>query len=153
MRTVKVRIFEKNEGFVNDLIDFLMNQPSEFSKTIRRDNFINEVLSINEELKKHEILRDLSPIRIGTIENSFDACGKNYESTKEGLSISKITHILHNIIVESRNDFYGTIKILDTPNGKTYSTLDKNDIILMPIYNRENKIVRFDIDIDINKAA
>jgi hypothetical protein len=25
MKTIKVRIFEKNEGFVNDLINFLMN--------------------------------------------------------------------------------------------------------------------------------
>jgi hypothetical protein len=158
MKTIKVRIFEKNEGFVNDLINFLMKNSYEFSKTIKRDNLINEILSIDKKLKKDDLsvftLRDLSPIKIGITESEFDRCGKNYEFPNEDiLNISKITHSLQYITVESRDEFYGTIKILDTPQGKPLKSLEEEDIILKPIYNRDNKIVRFDIDININNAA
>ena len=160
MKTIKVKIFEKNEGFVNDLINFLMKNSDEFSKTIKRDNFINEMLSIDKKLKKDDLsvftLRDLSPIKIGITENGFDTIyyGKNYESPKEDiLNIVKITHRILDIIVESRDEIYGIIKILDTPQGKPLKSLEEEDIILKPIYNRDNKIVRFDIDININNAA
>jgi len=158
MKTIKVRIFEKNEGFVNDLINFLMKNSYGFSKTIKRDNFINEILSIDKKLKKDDLsvftLRDLSPIKIGIAENGFDICGKNYESPKEDiLNIAKISHALQYITVESRDEIYGIIKILDTPQGKPLKSLEEEDIILKPIYNRDNKIVRFDIDININNAA
>jgi len=158
MKRVKVRIFENNEGFVNDLINFLMKNSDEFSKTIKRDNFINEILSIDENLKKDDFsvftLRDLSPIKIGITENFYDICGKNYESPKEDiLNIGKISHSLQQIIVETRDEIYGIIKILDTPQGKPLKSLEERDMILKPIYNRDNKIVRFDIDININNAA
>ena len=159
MKTIKVRIFEKNEGFVNDLINFLMSNSGEFSKTIKRDNFINEILSIDKKLKKDDLsvftLRDLSPIKIGITDwKLFDICGKNYEFPNEDiLNISKISHSLQYITVESRDEFYGTIKILDTPQGKPLKSLEEIDMILKPIYNRDNKIVRFDIDININNAA
>jgi hypothetical protein len=158
MKTIKVRIFEKNEGFVNDLINFLMRNSGDFSKTITRDNFINEILSIDENQKKDDLsvftLRDLSPIKIGITENEFDICGKNYEFPNEDiLNIGKISHSLQYITVESRNEIYGIIKILDTSQGKPLKSLEEEDIILKPIYNRDNKIVRFDIDININNAA
>jgi len=158
MKTIKVRIFEKNEGFVNDLINFLMKNSGDFSKTIKRDNFINEILSIDKKLKKDDLsvftLRDLSPIKIGITESEFDICGKNYEFPKEDiLNIVKITHSLQHIIVESKDEIYGIIKILDTPQGKPLKSLEERDMILKPIYNRDNKIVRFDIDININNAS
>jgi hypothetical protein len=157
MKTLKVRIFEKNEGFVNEIINFLMSRTSEFSKTIKRDKFINEILSIDKKLQKEDlsmyILRNLSPIKIET-NNSFNVCGKNYESPREYiLNIGKISHNLHHIILDDKDEFYGIIQILNTPCGRLFKSLKEEDIILKPIYNHNKEIVRFDIDFNINKAA
>jgi hypothetical protein len=157
MKTLKVRIFGKNEGFVNEIINFLMSRTSEFSKTIKRDKLIKEILSIDKKLQKEDlsiyILRNLSPIKIET-NNSFSVCGKNYESSREDiLNIGKISHNLHHIILNDKDEFYGIIQILDTQYGRPLKSLEEEDIILKPIYNHNKEIVRFDIDFNINKSA
>ena len=147
MKTVKVRIFQKNEDSLDEIVQFLSNPENsrEFYLKMNRDKLINEILSISEPI--YPSLESLSPI---TLDNKY---GSTYQSKyREVLDASTISHHIKHIVIEN-NTLYGIIDILNTPIGGPIQSLDAEQMVLNPIYNNVGEIITFDIDFNIRKAA
>lgn len=148
MKTVKVRIFRKNEDSMSKIVRFLSNPDNskEFSLKMNRDKAINDILSISSECSSKWLpsLQSLSPI---LLDHKF---GSIYQSKyREIINLSTISHNIKYITVEN-NILFGIIDILDTPYGNPIQSIDPEDIILKPIYsNISDEIVTFDIDFNI----
>lgn len=150
MKTVKVRIFQKNEDSFGEIVQFLSNPDNskEFLLKMNRDKIINEILSIDDSIYDWSpSLKSLSPI---TLDNKY---GSTYQSKyREVINLTTISHHIKYLTVEN-NILFGIINILDTPIGTPIQSINPEDMILNPIYSNVGEIITFDIDFNIRKAA
>jgi hypothetical protein len=133
----KVEIFPKNEGFVDELIVFLLEKSPQFRRSLSIDNILNK----ESPLKNIEYLKKLSPIPLD------EKYGSTFQSHYRNNAPSYISHTIHSIFIDNKK-FYANIELW---------RLDYNELmILRPVYQKEGneyKIGTFDIDYDINNNA
>lgn len=104
-------------------------------KDFFRDQVINEILS-----EKTKIEETISTV-------NFNIFGSTYQGkgTRDGVDFKYASHVVQNIILEN-GEFYGMVKILDTPMGRPLNNFEEGEYKLIPIYNSEGEISSFDID-------
>jgi len=136
MELHKIKIFPKNEDFLNDIIYFLIEK----SPTIRREFSINNIL--NEESSQFNFLNENSSFELDNV------YGSTFQGTywRDSSQIYAITHTINSILFEG-DIFYGIVEL--SKNIK-YET----NLILRPIYYKPKnsdkfKLGTFDIDYDI----
>lgn len=134
----KVEIFPKNEGFIDELIVFLLEKSPQFKRELSIDNILNQ----ESPLKNIDYLKKISTI---LVENS---CGSTFQSYHRNDGPSYISHTIHSISVEE-NRYYANIEMIW---GLEYNEF----MILRPVYQKETngyKIGTFDIDYNISNNA
>jgi hypothetical protein len=132
MELHKVKIFPKNEDFLNEIIDFLI----ENSKVFKREFSINNIL--NESHSPPHLIEKLSPILLD------EKHGSTFQSYYRYNRTSYISHTIHSISIDEDN-YYANIELW---------RLAHNDLmILRPVYYKNNEdrycIGTFDLDYDI----
>lgn len=100
-----------------------------------RDQIINEILS-----EKTNIEDSVSTVNLNLFGGTFQGKG-----TRNFFELKYASHVVQNIIIEN-GEFYGMVKILDTPMGRPLNNFKEEEYKLIPIYNSEGKISSFDID-------
>jgi len=137
MELHKVKIFPKNEDFLNEMIDFLI----ENSKVFKREFSIDNIL--NEEHSLPNLVERISPIPID------EKYGSTFQSHYRNSEPSYISLTIHSISIDEDN-YYANIELW---------RLAHNDMmILRPVYHKpkgsnEYKIGTFDLDYDISNNA
>jgi hypothetical protein len=140
---MKIKIRQSGENFKSDMWEFIRNYSNEIGKMLRRDEFINEVFSIEDN---------------DTIDDKFEKIGSipvlAYGTTYQGLGTRNFTdlgYVSHEIIEVSFEEgvFYGEIKMLNTPIGRPLKNLNVDEVELVPIYNSDGKISFFDLDLNV----
>ena len=139
MELHKIKIFPKNEDFLNEMIDFLIEK----SPTIKREFSINNIL--NEEsspLNFQDFLKKASSFELDNV------YGSSFQGTywRNNSQIYAISHTINSIVVEE-DIFYGIVEL--SKNIKY-----EPNLILRPIYYKSKdsdkfKLGTFDIDYDI----
>jgi len=132
MELHKVKIFPKNEDFLNEMIDFFIENSKVFKREFSIDNILNENHSLPNLVEK------ISPI---PVESSY---GSTFQSYYRDNAPSYISHTIHSISIEG-NNYYANIELW---------RLAHNDLmILRPVYYKNNEdrycIGTFDLDYDI----
>ena len=135
----KIKIFPKNEDFLNEMFDFLIER----SPTIKREFSINNILN-----------QETSPLNFGDFlrENSVfemdNVYGSSFQGTywRDNSQIYAISHTINSIMFEE-DIFYGIVEL--SKNIKY-----EPNLILRPIYYKPKdsdkfKLGTFDIDYDI----
>jgi hypothetical protein len=139
MELHKIKIFPKNEDFLNKMIDFLIEK----SPTIKREFSINNILN-----------QETSPLNFGDFlqENSVfemdNVYGSSFQGTywRDNSQIYAISHTINSIMFEE-DIFYGIVEL--SKNIKY-----EPNLILRPIYYKPKdsdkfKLGTFDLDYDI----
>jgi hypothetical protein len=139
MELHKIKIFPKNEDFLNEMFDFLIEK----SPTIKREFFINNIL--NQEtspLNFQDFLRENSVFELDNV------YGSSFQGThwRDNSQIYAISHTINSIVFEE-DIFYGIVEL--SKNIKY-----EPNLILRPIYYKPRdsdnfKLGTFDIDYDI----
>ena len=133
MELHKVKIFPKNKDFLNEMIDFLV----ENSKVFKREFSINNIL--NEDHPLPNLAKKLSTIPLD------EKYGSTFQSHYRNNEPSYISLTIHSISIDE-NNYYANIELW---------RLAYNDLmILRPVYHKpkgssEYKIGTFDLDYDI----
>jgi len=133
MELHKIKIFPKNEDFLNEMIDFFIKN----SKVFRREFSIDNIL--NEEHSLPNLIEKSSPIPID------EKYGSTFQSHYRDNEPSYISHTIHSISID-KDKYYANIELW---------RLAYNDLmILRPVYHKpkgssEYKIGTFDLDYDI----
>ena len=133
MELHKVKIFPKNEDFLNEMIDFFIENSKVFKREFSIDNILNEEHSLPNLIEK------LSPIPID------EKYGSTFQSHYRNNQPSYISHTIHSISIDE-DKYYANIELW---------RLAYNDLmILRPVYHKpkgsgEYKIGTFDLDYDI----
>ena len=133
MELHKVKIFPKNEDFLNEMIDFFIENSKVFKREFSIDNILNEEHSLPNLIQK------LSPI---PIDKKY---GSTFQSHYRDNEPSYISHTIHSISIDE-DIYYANIELW---------RLAYNDLmILRPVYRKpkessEYKIGTFDLDYDI----
>ena len=94
-----------------------------------RDQVINEILS-----EKTNIEDSISTVYLNLYGSTFQGKG-----TRNVFDLKYASHVVQNIIIEN-GEFYGMVKILDTPMGRPLNNFKEEEYKLIPIYNSEGKI-------------
>ena len=137
MELHKVKIFPKNEDFLNEMIDFFIENSKVFKREFSIDNILNEEHSLPNLIEK------LSPIPID------EKYGSTFQSHYRDNEPSYISHTIHSISIDD-DIYYANIELW---------RLAYNDLmILRPVYRKpkessEYKIGTFDLDYDISNNA
>jgi hypothetical protein len=135
MELHKIKIFPKNEDFLNEIIDFFNENSKVFKREFSIDNILNEPHSLPHLIEK------LSPIPID------EKYGSTFQSHYRDNEPSYISHTIHSISIDE-DKYYANIELW---------RLEYNDLmILRPVYQKskssnEYKIGTFDLDYDITK--
>ena len=133
----KVEIFPKNEGFIDELIVFLLEKSPQFRREFSIDNILNQ----EPPLKNIEYLKEISET---PVDNSY---GSTFQSYHRNDGPSYISHTIHSISIEE-NKYYANIELW---------SIEYNELmILRPVYRKETnvyKIGTFDIDYNISNNA
>lgn len=132
----KVEIFQKNDTFFQDLVDFIFEK----SPTLRRDNFIGNIL--NESTSIYNDINYLKNLGFVDLENVY---GSTYQSSfRSNDNIYAISHIIERIEFLN-DDVYGIVK-----PSEYGDVIDFDKGILRPVYYSDKdfkmKIATFDID-------
>jgi hypothetical protein len=132
MELHKVKIFPKNEDFLNEMINFFIENSKVFKREFSIDNILNEEHSLPNLIEK------LSPI---PIDKKY---GSTFQSHYRDNEPSYISHTIHSISIDEDN-YYVNIELW---------RLAYNDLmILRPVYYKNNEdrycIGTFDLDYDI----
>lgn len=136
----KVEIFQKNETFLDDLVEFIFEK----SPSLKRDNFIDDILNKSDSVNKnYDYIKKIGRIEL---DNVF---GSTFQSSyRSNDNIYAISHIIK--YLEFENDsIHGIIE-----HSQYGELLDFEKDILMPVYFKERedskfKIATFDIDFNI----
>jgi hypothetical protein len=133
MELHKIKIFPKNEDFLNEMIDFFI----ENSKVFKREFSIDNIL--NESHPPPHLIQKLSPIPID------EKYGSTFQSHYRNNEPSYISLTIHSISIEGDN-YYANIELWRL----AYNEM----MILRPVYHKpkgtsEYKIGTFDLDYDI----
>jgi hypothetical protein len=132
----KVEIFPKNEGFIDEIFEYLLENSPIFKREFSIDNILNEVCPLTN-------LQKLSPIEIS------EKYGSTFQSHYRDNEPSYISHTIHSIYIDE-NKYYANIELW---------RLDYHELmILRPVYHKlkgsnEYKIGTFDIDYNISNNA
>jgi len=133
MELHKIKIFPKNEDFLNELIEYLFENSKVFKREFSIDNILNESHSLPNLVKK------LSPIPLD------EKYGSTFQSHYRDDAPSYISHTIHSISIDE-DKYYANIELW---------RLSYNDLmILRPVYHKpkgsnEYKIGTFDLDYHI----
>ena len=140
----KVEIFQKNDTFLEDLLNFIFDK----SPPLRRDNFIDNILNEESSIQTNfEYIKKIGKIEL---ENVF---GSTFQSSnRSNDNIYAISHDIHFIEFDG-DKIYGLVK--PSSYGEV---IDFSKGILRPVYYRPNKDLRpriatFDIDFIITNNA
>ncbi len=128
MRKIKIL---GDSNLKEDIHKYLISNHKDFF----RDQVINEILS-----EKINIEESISAV-------NFNLYGCTYQGkgTRDVFDLKYASHVIQNILIEN-GEFYGKVKILDTPMGRPLNNFEEDEYKLIPIYNSEGKISSFDID-------
>lgn len=126
----KIKIVDDG-NLKEDIHKYLISNHKEFF----RDQVINEILS-----EKTNIEESISTV-------NFNLYGSTYQGkgTRGGVDFKYASHVVRNINIEN-GEFYGMVKILDTPMGRPLNNSKDEEYKLIPIYNSDGEISSFDID-------
>lgn len=139
MDTYKVKIFPKNDDFLNEMIIFLFEK----SPTMKRDFYIDNIL--NQETFQLDYKNFF-------IQNSSFELDKLYGSTFQGTywrdnsQIYAISHTINSIVFEE-DIFHGIVEL--SKNIKYEPNLILRPIYYKPKESNKFKLGTFDIDYDI----
>jgi hypothetical protein len=135
MELHKIKIFPKNEDFLNEIIDYFIENSKVFKREFSIDNILNESHHLPHLIEK------LSPVPID------EKYGSTFQSHYRNNEPSYISHTIHSISIDE-DKYYANIELWK---------LAYNDLmILRPVYHKpkgssEYKIGTFDLDYDITK--
>lgn len=132
---------------------FRLNQMSDdtiqFSGNIEdmmfeRESFVDEVYKLWDKIDNGEDV-------FGYIEKPFIHSIMNEQTIKSTMSVNDISHKIIDIDVDEEHDWvYGTIKVLDTPNGKQIKELLKRNLVQ---YLKVNPVLIGHYDENTNKCV
>jgi hypothetical protein len=142
---MKIKIRQSGENFKSDMWNFIRNYSSEVAIMLKRDEFINEIFSVEENVNSEDRFQGL-----GSIPISNTRYGSTYQGsgTRNDIYLSHSSHVIKEISFEN-GEFWAIIEILNTPMGRPLQNLKMNEIELVSIYNSEEKIITFDIDLNV----
>lgn len=103
-----------------------------------REQVINEILS-----EKTNIEDSISTVNFNLYGSTFQGKG-----TRDVFDLKYASHVVQHIIIEN-GEFYGMVKILDTPIGRPLEKHINGEYLLVPIYNSSGSLVSFDLDTHI----
>jgi hypothetical protein len=144
---MKIKIRQTGENFESDMWEFIRNYSNEVAIMLRRDEFINEIFSLEENVSGEDKFQ-----RLGSISIDNTRYGSTYQGsgTRNDISQYYASHVITEISFED-GEFWAGIKILNTAIGRPLQNLKKDELELelVPIYNSEEKIITFDIDLNV----
>jgi len=141
---MKIKIRQTGENFESDMWKFIRNYSNEVAIMLRRDEFINEIFSLEENVSGEDKFQ-----RLGSISIDNTRYGSTYQGsgTRNDTSLY-VSHVITEISFED-GEFWAGVNILNTPMGRPLQNLKMDEIELVPIYNSEEKIITFDIDLNV----
>lgn len=131
----KIKILNKKENFEKVIYDYLLLNSKDFA----REEAINEIFSENLSLK--EKIQNLK----------IEIYGSTYQghNLRNSLNPAYASHKLVSIIFEE-DEIFGLVEFLDTPIGRPLRMKNNSQLNLIPIYDSEDKLTSFDLDLNIN---
>jgi hypothetical protein len=140
----KVEIFQKNETFIDDLLNFIFDK----SPLLKRDNYIDNILNDEVSVTKNiDYIKKIGKIEVNDV---FGSTFQSYHRSNE--NIYAISHNIH--FIEFNGDkIYGLVE----PSIRG-DVIDFTKGILQPVYYRPDvnsrpRIATFDIDFNITNNA
>jgi hypothetical protein len=142
---MKIKIRQTGENFESDMWEFVRNYSNEVAIMLRRDEFINEIFSLEENVSVEDRFK-----RLGTIPIENTRVGSTYQGygKKDSIDLNHASHVINEIFFEN-GEFWAGVNILNTPMGRPLQNLNMDEIELVPIYTSEDKIITFDIDLNV----
>jgi len=142
---MKIKIRQTGENFESDMWEFIRNYSNEVAIMLRRDEFINEIFSLEENVSVEDKFQ-----RLGSISIENTRYGSTYQGsgTRNDISQYYASHVINEIFFED-GEFWAGVNILNTPMGIPLQNLNMDEIELVPIYTSEDKIITFDIDLNV----
>ena len=142
---MKVKIRQTGEKFKLEMWKFIRNYSNEVAIMLRRDEFIDEIFSLEENVSGEDRFQKLGPI---SIDNTRYGSTYQGSGSRNDIHLSNASHLIDEISYEG-GEFWASIKILNTTIGRPLLNLEADEIELVPIYTCEEKIITFDIDLNI----
>ena len=140
---MKIKIRNRGENFKLEMLDFIRNYSNEIGKILKRDEFINEVFSLEDNITIDDKFEKLGSIPVSAFGTTYQGGG-----TRNDLNPLYSSHEIKQIIFDGK-EFYGFIEILNTPIGRPLNNLKANEVELVPIYSSEGKICSLDLDLNV----
>lgn len=142
--SIRIKILNKDENFIDNLFDFLSNNSYEFKRQLKLDKIFESKNKLNDPNNKVEYLKSQSPINLESV------YGSTYQSKyRSNEQIYAISHSIYSIEID--ND---TIFAIVKPN-EFGEVIDFEKAHLKPVYHKKTvdekySLVTFDVDFDIN---